>query len=739
MIARRTIAVATRIEPVVHIAPAPAPRSAHAELASLDQWVVSGHDKTPQRLNERADRLIGASHSEPAHWTSYAAATAAAARFGAAGVGFVFSDADPYTFIDFDGCRDPETGAIEPWAGRWITALKSATEISRSGTGCHTFVRGKLPRTLIQKLGEHKGIEVYGRKRYCAVTGIPLPGTPETINEAQPILDAMLAEFAPPKPKPEPKPVRKITPGEQAAERATLAEVKATFEAAHDLDSLLAEYGAVEVRPGYYSCPFCTHSHDITLSISREGRLFSLSPQCKLYTTKGWDAFGLYVMVEHNNDVTAALKALNPLAPRRKRREEPPPPEAPPRRYSAEERAAYNAERKARRHEETRQDLATLADRVHALDLSDRAFALFDHLHHIASERGVLQVAPTNAQLAAALDMCERYIQYAFRELEAAGIGRRQGGRNVIENIAATWTFYRSPNLGCKARPNAECTLEYREYDLIPNQELVSAAPPAPGDTLDTWCWSDDGHGADDLAFLDEPPALPPIEPPAAAEPPVIVSVSTPDARGMCLVRWSDGSATWRRQEPARSGESIESYLPKLHSSANFPNEDSGESLAEPGDDTHLLDMAEIDRMVAEIQAVADARRDERHEPRTYWESHEARIWRETHPVAPEPPAVAAQRLANDERDKARLRAKWDGMAPSQLDRELCILRNRVKSRPKDLSWAGWRICELNDRLAALTPAAPVERPGAAARGLTSSRAVGPPGVMHQASIGGFV
>ncbi len=69
--------------------------------------------------------------------------------------------ATPYTGIDFDGCRDPQTGTIEPWAQIWIDQLASYTEISKSETGCKTWVRGTLSTALIHKLGAHKGIEVY--------------------------------------------------------------------------------------------------------------------------------------------------------------------------------------------------------------------------------------------------------------------------------------------------------------------------------------------------------------------------------------------------------------------------------------------------------------------------------------------------------------------------------------------------------------------------------------------------
>ena len=103
-------------------------------------------------------------------------------------------------------------------------------------------------------------------------------------------------------------------------------------------------------------------------------------------------------------------------------------------------------------------------------------------------------MAPTNEQLAADLQFCRRYVIYAFRELEAAGIGKRTGGKGGLAgqpNEAATWTFYRSPNLVCKPQQNAECTLSYIELDLDLTLEACERAPqpPAPEPLAEWECW----------------------------------------------------------------------------------------------------------------------------------------------------------------------------------------------------------------------------------------------------------
>jgi putative DNA primase/helicase len=84
------------------------------------------------------------------------------------GIGFVFCSADPFVGIDLDDCRNPQTGAVEPWAQAIIDtfAAEGYVEASPSGTGVHIIVRG------IQREGARRGrVEMYGQDRYFSVTG----------------------------------------------------------------------------------------------------------------------------------------------------------------------------------------------------------------------------------------------------------------------------------------------------------------------------------------------------------------------------------------------------------------------------------------------------------------------------------------------------------------------------------------------------------------------------------------
>lgn len=103
-------------------------------------------------------------------WSTFKDALAAyeAAEPPYSGIGFVFSSGDPYTGIDLDDCRNPETGAIAPWAQRIIDRVQEGyIETSPSRTGVHIIVEGT-----VRDGGLRKGpIEMYSRERFFTITG----------------------------------------------------------------------------------------------------------------------------------------------------------------------------------------------------------------------------------------------------------------------------------------------------------------------------------------------------------------------------------------------------------------------------------------------------------------------------------------------------------------------------------------------------------------------------------------
>ena len=165
---------------------------APAELRERAQWVAwkyvqrEGEPKpTKVPINARTGR--NASTTDPSTWSTYLEANAYADLTGAAdGIGYVLSETDPYSGVDLDHCRDPETGTVETWAKVVIRKLASYTEISPSLTGMRIFVRGELPPH-----GRHKGsIEVYSKARFLTITGMRYGAAPSSINLRQDELTA---------------------------------------------------------------------------------------------------------------------------------------------------------------------------------------------------------------------------------------------------------------------------------------------------------------------------------------------------------------------------------------------------------------------------------------------------------------------------------------------------------------------------------------------------------------------
>jgi hypothetical protein len=166
-----------------------------AELASHGQWVVWRFEardggkaaKVPHAPTTGRRAAV----DDPATWGSFAEARAAEERGGYNGIGFVLTDADPYVGVDLDGCRDPDTGAIEPGAQAIVDRLASYTEVTPSGRGLHVWVRATLPP------GQRRRdrVEMYDRGRFFAVTGQHVAGTPATIEPRQEELAALHREL----------------------------------------------------------------------------------------------------------------------------------------------------------------------------------------------------------------------------------------------------------------------------------------------------------------------------------------------------------------------------------------------------------------------------------------------------------------------------------------------------------------------------------------------------------------
>src|SRR5215216_3182707 len=154
------------------------------DIRDLRQWLVwrsEARDGKPTKIPYSPITGQRASSRTPETWTGYEEAVRACKEEGYGGIGFVFTSEDDLCGVDLDGCLDPVTGEIEPWAWTIIEKLDSYTEISPSGTGVHILVRGELPAGRNRK----GRFEAYDRGRYFTVTGKHLAGTSQTIERRQ--------------------------------------------------------------------------------------------------------------------------------------------------------------------------------------------------------------------------------------------------------------------------------------------------------------------------------------------------------------------------------------------------------------------------------------------------------------------------------------------------------------------------------------------------------------------------
>jgi putative DNA primase/helicase len=135
------------------------------ELKLRPQWVVW------QAVGEKPDKVPyspktgrKASSTDLLTWGTFEEALEAYENGEYAGLGFVFSSADPYTGVDLDDCVD-EDGEIALWALEIVRYFDSYTELSATGSGLHIIVRGDVPNRRKDE------VEVYSSKRYFTVTG----------------------------------------------------------------------------------------------------------------------------------------------------------------------------------------------------------------------------------------------------------------------------------------------------------------------------------------------------------------------------------------------------------------------------------------------------------------------------------------------------------------------------------------------------------------------------------------
>jgi len=194
-------------------------------LRSRSQWLLWKRENRPRdpkptkvpycvETTEDGPRLKHASTTDPATWSDFESARAAYLAWhdhGIDGIGFVFSDADPFVGIDVDHVRDPATGEIDQTVIDQAHGFGSYAEYSQSGDGIHVIAIGRKPGSDCRK-GD---AEMYATGRYFVMTGRHIDGTPDDVTEANPgTLEAFYETIAR-------EPVREIRPAPKAPTVAT--------------------------------------------------------------------------------------------------------------------------------------------------------------------------------------------------------------------------------------------------------------------------------------------------------------------------------------------------------------------------------------------------------------------------------------------------------------------------------------------------------------------------------------
>lgn len=172
------------------------------ELRDRPQWICWAEESRSSGLTKipkRPDGKGNAKSNDMATWGSFEDAVATAEERGW-GLGFVFSDADPYVGIDLDDCLTERDGDTVP--REWLKTIglqewleTDYLEFSPSGDGIHIITKhAPIPDwwTNVDRDTEsgHEGVEVYESGRFFTFTGDSLPSSQESISG-----DVSLAEW----------------------------------------------------------------------------------------------------------------------------------------------------------------------------------------------------------------------------------------------------------------------------------------------------------------------------------------------------------------------------------------------------------------------------------------------------------------------------------------------------------------------------------------------------------------
>lgn len=157
------------------------------DLKKLNQWVCANDcSKVPMQAN----RPYAASSTDPNTWASFKDALWAVEHGYYDYLGFVFND-NGIVGIDIDDAV--KYNIASPLASEVMELCNSYTEMSKSGTGLHIFVKGDIPFKGKNNLA---GVEIYKSARFFIMTGNAVGGVPH-IAYNQDALDTIVEKYFP--------------------------------------------------------------------------------------------------------------------------------------------------------------------------------------------------------------------------------------------------------------------------------------------------------------------------------------------------------------------------------------------------------------------------------------------------------------------------------------------------------------------------------------------------------------
>ncbi len=137
------------------------------ELRKLSQWClwkyedIGAEKPTKVPYNPKG---FHANVNDPNTWASFEEVFNIVSLAGYDGIGFIFSDNDPYSFIDLDDTKG-DAVKVEKQMNVY-REFDSYSEISPSGKGLHIIIKGKISQGR-----KRSGIEIYSSQRYATMTG----------------------------------------------------------------------------------------------------------------------------------------------------------------------------------------------------------------------------------------------------------------------------------------------------------------------------------------------------------------------------------------------------------------------------------------------------------------------------------------------------------------------------------------------------------------------------------------